>query len=82
MAPLTYEARVARVEATRIRREARELRLAVRGNLARSRQRLGRAQVEADRAQARRAEPLPSPWSELRWTQPFETLEQILVPLP
>jgi len=82
VAPLSYEARAARVDATRLRSEAQELKLIMRGNLACSRKQLGKAQRETDRAQARRVEPLPSPWSELRWTPPYETLELTLVPLP
>ena len=69
MASLNAEARAARVEATRVRNEAEVLKLAVRGNLARSRARLGRAMAEMDRARARRDEPQPSPWSDLYWTQ-------------
>jgi hypothetical protein len=79
---LTSEARAARVHARLLRGETRELRLSVRGNLARSRERLGKALVEADRAEACRAEPLPSPWSGLLWTRSLETLEKTLVPLP
>jgi hypothetical protein len=82
VASLRVTAQAARVDATRLRTEAQELKLAVRGNLARSRERLDRAQVQTNRARATRAEPMPSPWSELRWTQPYETLEQTLVPLP
>jgi hypothetical protein len=82
VASLNAAAEAARVDATRLRNEARELKLLARGNLARSRERLDRAQVQTDRARATRAEPMPSPWSELRWTQPYETLEQTLVPLP
>jgi hypothetical protein len=82
VASLSSEARAVRTDAARLRIEALGLRLAVRGNLARSREGLGRAQMEADRARARRVEPLPSPWSELRWTTTYETLERTLVPLP
>jgi hypothetical protein len=81
VAALTAEARAARLDANRLRNDARELKLAVRGNLASSRERLGRAQRETDRARAKRIEPLPSPWSELLWTQTYETLERTLVPL-
>jgi hypothetical protein len=82
VAALTAEAYAARLDALRLRTEARELKLAVRGNLRCSRERLGKAQVEAGRARARRDDTLPSPWSELRWTRNYETLEQTLVPLP
>jgi hypothetical protein len=60
----------------------RELTLSVRCNLACSRERLDRALVEATRAETCRTEPLPSPWSELRWNRSLETLEKTLVPLP
>lgn len=79
---MTAEARAARTDARRLRNEARGLKLTARGNVARSRKRLGKAQVEATRACATRAEPLPSPWSELLWTESCETLERTLVPLP
>ena len=78
---MSATARAARVEAQRVRIQSQELRLAVRGNLARSREHLGRAQNESDKALARRLEPLPSPWSELRWRQTYETLDQTLVQL-
>jgi hypothetical protein len=79
---LTTEALAARADATRLRMETRELKLVVRGNLARSRKRLDRAVVEANRAQAWRDVPLPSPWSDLRWTRSLDALEKTLVPLP
>ena len=75
-------ARAARLEARRLRNESQELKLTVRSNLARSQVRLGRAQVEAEWIRARRGEALPSPWSELRWTQTDENLERTLVPVP
>ena len=82
MAALTAEARAARVYAQRLRRHSKELKLKVHGNVARSRMRLEKAQVEAERARMNRDEPLPSPWSELSWTQRYGPLEQTLVPLP
>jgi hypothetical protein len=82
VAPLKSGARAARANAARLRSEAEGLKLAVRGSLACSRERLETAQSAADDARAKRDEPLPSPWSELRWTQSYETLEQTLVPLP
>jgi len=68
MAEVTIEAQAARIDARRLRQQARELKL--------------KAHFEADRARANRLESRPSPWSELRWTQTYETLEQTLVPLP
>jgi hypothetical protein len=82
VASLNAEAQAARVDATRLRTQAQALKLAVRRNLACSRERLEQALSETDRARARRDEPMPSPWSELRWTHRYETLEQTLVPLP
>ena len=75
-------AQAARGDARRLRRESESLKLKARGSLACSRQRLGKARVEASRARARRVEPLPSPWSDLRWTQSYETLDLTLVSLP
>ena len=82
MAALNGAAQAARLEAASLRSHANELKLAVRANVACSRERLARAQVEADRAQVRRAEPLPSPWSGLQWAYTDETLERTLVLLP
>ena len=82
MAALTSEALAARADATRLRMETHELRLVVRRNVARSRKRLDKALIEANRAQAFRDVPLPSPWSSLHWTRGLETLEKTLVPLP
>jgi len=79
---VTIEAQAARIDARRLRQQARELKLKARGNVSRSQKRVGRAHFEADRARANRLESRPSPWSELRWTQTYETLEQTLVPLP
>lgn len=81
MASLSVAARAARVDARRIRSESRSLKLRVHGNLARTHERLGRAELEASKARARRVEPLPSPWSELRWIRTYETLDRTLVPL-
>ena len=82
MVALTDTAAAARGDARRLRGQTQELRQLVRGNVARSHERLGLAQAEAERARARRLEPLPSPWSDLRWTQTYETLDRTLVPLP
>ena len=82
MVALNDSAQAARVDARRLRGQAQALRKLARTNVARSHEKLDRAHVEADRALARRLEPLPSPWSNLRWTQTYETLERTLVPLP
>ena len=81
MASLSAEARAARLEARRARSDSHTLRLTLRGNLERSRECLGRAQAETDKAHARRLTPLPSPWSDLPWSEMYETLDRTLVPL-
>ena len=81
MAPLSSAAHEARTDATRLRNEAQELKLAMRGNLARTRERLDRAQVQAETARARRAIPSASPWSGLEWCREDEQLGRVLVPL-
>jgi hypothetical protein len=78
VAPLSAEAQAARAEASRLRNEAQALKLVVRVNLACSRERLGAAHIAFDRAQA---EPLPSPWSELRWNETYAMLDRTLVPV-
>jgi hypothetical protein len=81
VAPLTAAARAARIDAKRLRSESNGLKLAVRGNLARSREGLGRAQVEAEKARVRRAIPFASPWSGLEWCCEDEQLNSVLVPV-
>jgi hypothetical protein len=81
MAEVTVAARAARGDAARLRNETQELKLSVRGNLARSRKRLGKAQLETDRARARRAVPCASPWSGLQWLLEDDSLERILFPV-
>lgn len=81
MAPLTASAEAARVDATRLRSEAEGLKLVVRGNRARSRERLGKAQAEVDRARARCAIRFASPWSGLEWCREDEQLGRVLVPI-
>lgn len=74
-------ARAARDDASRLRSESLELKLAVRSNLARSRNRLGKAQLETERGRARRAIPHASPWSGLHWLLEDESLERVLLPV-
>ena len=81
MAEVTAAARAARGDAARLRTETMELKLAVRGNLVRSRERLGEAEQQRDRARARRAIPCASPWSGLHWLLEDESLERILFPV-
>jgi hypothetical protein len=75
------DARAARGDAARLRTEALELKLALRGNLARSRTRLAEAHAAAETARARRAIPCASPWSGLHWLLEDESLETILLPV-
>jgi hypothetical protein len=82
VAPLRRDAQVARFDARRLRHECESLKQNVRDNLDSSRAHLVKAHDESSRARANRAEPLPSPWSELRWNQAYETLELTLVPVP
>ena len=77
MAPLSTAARATRFEAGRRRDDSEALKRVALGNLARSRENLGQAQAEAERA--RRVEPLPSPWSALHWTEAYEALDATLV---
>ena len=81
MAALTDSAQAARADASLLCDHAGGLMRLARSNVDCSRTQLGRARVEARRARAKLLEPLPSPWSELCWMQPYETLEQTLVPL-
>jgi hypothetical protein len=57
------------------------LKLALRENLACSREQLKTARAASDRTQARRATPLPSPWSELAWFETYDMLDRALVPV-
>ena len=82
MAALNGAAQAARLEAASLRSHANELKLAVRANVACSRERLASAQMEADQAQACRTQALPSAWSGLQWAYADETLERTLVLLP
>jgi hypothetical protein len=81
VAPLTSAARAARNDASRLRSEAVGLRLAVRANVARSHERLERAQAQTERARARRAIPCASPWSGLEWFRDDDHLGRVLVPI-
>jgi hypothetical protein len=81
MAEVTTAAQAARNDAARLRSETQKLKLAVRGNLVRSRRRLGKAQLETDRARTRRAVPSASPWSGLHWSLEDDSLERILFPV-
>jgi hypothetical protein len=79
VATLTTAAQAARTDAARLRSQAEGLRLAVHRNLARSRERIDKAQHEAGRARAARAIPLTSPWSGLECCREDEQLGRVLV---
>ena len=82
MAAVIEQARAARAEAHRLRREANVLRVSVREQL-----RIGAAGVEQGcwqyaRSRRLRAVPQPSAWSELPWLQPDDELEGVLFAVP
>jgi hypothetical protein len=81
-AAVTAEAEAARRAARRLRNEAEGLKLATRDSLACSRRRLDQARLEAERARTKQAEPMPSPWSELRWTHDDAALAGVLLAVP
>src|SRR5262249_6929744 len=66
VAALIPEARAARMESVRLRREMQARKRVVRQNSAYARQQLRTAEEALSRVQARRDERLPSPWSTLR----------------
>jgi hypothetical protein len=83
VAPLTRgAARAAREEAGRLRMEARTLKVALRASAAESREQLSTAEAALNGIRARGCEPLPSPWSSLRWTHDDDALTAVLVPIP
>lgn len=82
MAALIPEARAARIEAVRLRYEARALKHTLRATAARSRNQLLAAEEARDLVLAHHYELLPSPWSSLRWRHQDEALDSTLVPLP
>jgi hypothetical protein len=79
VAALIPEARAARVEARRLRVESVMLKRALRESNAHSLEQLRDAEDALSRVRARRSEPLPSPWSTLRWLQDDEALAVVLV---
>jgi len=79
VAALIPEARAARMEADRLRKETDSLKVSVRESAARSRKQLHAAEVALSRVHELRHEPLPSPWSSLQWIYDEETLAGVLV---
>ncbi|HZT83797.1 MAG TPA: hypothetical protein VE984_00050 [Gaiellaceae bacterium] len=82
MVALIPEARAARVEARRLRREVLELKLVLRESAVRSLAQRRAAAAALSGLAARRGEPLPSPWGTLRWSYDAEPLTGVLVAIP
>lgn len=82
MAPVIPQARAARAEASRLLGETMGLKLALRETAAQSREQRRAAQEAKSLVHARRAKPLPSPWSELTWSYYTEPLAGVLTPIP
>ena len=81
MAELIDEARAVRLEAQRLRTQTVGLKLSCRARVVIARTTLATAQQVTLRLEARRSEPLPSPWSTLDWAYDDRTLDDVLVPL-
>ena len=80
MAALIPDARAARAEAERLRRESAMLKVAARASASHSREQLRSAESAVDRSRRRWDEPLPSPWSTLHWSSDHDALAAVLVP--
>lgn len=74
-------ARLARRDSRRLRLDSNALRLATRRQRPTLHARPAGAEAVSRSARARRAAPLPSPWSELSWVTVDPSLDRILVPL-
>ena len=81
MVELIDEARAVRLEAQRLRRQTAGLKLSCRARIVIAETTLASAEGVALRIEARRAEPLPSPWSTLDWVYDDRTLHDVLVPV-
>jgi hypothetical protein len=79
VAALIPEACAARAEARRLRADMAELRLATRESADHSLEQRRTAEAALTRITARRSEPLPSPWSTLRWSCDATPLSGVLV---
>jgi hypothetical protein len=82
VAALILEARAARVESERLRVQSLGLRFRSRERVRSAHERVARAEQETQLIEARRAMPLPSPWSTLEWATTDKALENTLVSLP
>jgi hypothetical protein len=81
MAALIGEARAARQESQRLRADMVGLKLSMREQNGTTRKSLAAAEQTVHRLQARRAEPVPSPWSTLPWGYADPALHSVLVPV-
>jgi hypothetical protein len=81
MAALIEDARAVRLEAQRLRTQTIGLKLSCRARALFAQTTLATAQQVTLRIEARRSEPLPSPWSTLDWVYDYRTLHNVLVPL-
>jgi hypothetical protein len=70
------------MEANRLRRETYALKRLLRASAAHSREQLRSAEASLRRIEARRDDPLPSPWSTLPWKYDQRSLAGVLVSVP
>ena len=82
MAALIPDARAACLEARRLRGELQTLKHALRESAADSREQCKTANAALELLEARRGQPLPSPWSTLHWSHDHRSLSGVLVLLP
>lgn len=82
MVALSFESdERARLDARRLRRQSKVLRLDARRQVAASHARLAGVQAAGRRTRINCSTPVPSPWSELSWLTAGRSLDRILVPL-
>jgi uncharacterized protein YjiK len=81
MAALIDEARAVRRDAQRLRTQTARLKLSCRARVVIAQTALAAAEQVKLRIEARRIEPLPSPWSTLDWVYDDRTLHNVLVPV-
>jgi hypothetical protein len=82
VAEVIFEAaRVAREESKRLRSDTAVLKFAMRSRTRTAEERTAQAEAAAASLNARRATPVTSPWSGLRWLFEDESLDRALVPL-
>jgi hypothetical protein len=81
MAALIDEARAARRDALRLRTQTAGLKLSCQARVVIAQRAIATAEQVTLRIEARRIEPLPSPWSTLDWVYDARTLHDVLVPV-